>query len=118
MEWGEPTGARSRSDVLALRDSVLAGHTDMQLAANDQVCGAAARFRAFTKDLRAAQREAQAKAKLKQDMTGIILRDWQNQAVLDLDEYELPRKHSLTWQPCATGSSFVEFGHFTTHTYP
>lgn len=100
-----------------MRDAVLAGADALELAQNDNTCKAAAQFQQFTRQLRSAMRAKKAKAKLKLDLTDVVLRDWQEDAVSQLDEYALPCKHELTWEPCASGSRFREMG-FNTHHFP
>ncbi len=112
VEWGESTGKGKRSDVLALRDSVLAGNNDLQIAMDDNTCKASAQFHRFTENLRACQRAKQAQMELEASFDNKVLRPWQTTAVEALDECV------LEWHPSLTGSHFVEMGTFITHTYP
>lgn len=88
----------------------------MELAMDDSTLKASATFQRFSQNLRMAARAKEAKERSKQRYTDVVLREWQNQAVLDLDECVLPPVQ-LTWCPSVTGSHLKEFGHFETHTY-
>lgn len=117
---GTPTGKGKRCDVLALRDRVVSGATDLELAMDDQTCRASAQFMRFTTNLRAAQRAEVARIAQKEAMTGVVLREWQDSIVTSLDEYS-PLKTELIWKPGQSWvepSFFEEMGTFYTHCYP
>jgi len=108
--------ASARVDLEALRDGILGGKTDLELALDSNTLKASASFQKFSQNLRHQAREKEARARAKEEMTDIILRDWQNEAVLNLDECVLPPVQ-LTWCPSRTGSHFKEFNMFPTHKY-
>lgn len=91
QEWGDAPaqhgGPRGRTDLLALRDAVLQGKSRMDILTSEETAVAAARFTAYHRELEAQRQQAQEMQALKQELRGVVLRDWQNQAVLDLDEY-------------------------------
>jgi len=106
----------SRADVHALRNGIMQGKSDLELTLDDNTVKASAQFQRFAANLRILAREKEAKEREKLRLTDVVLRDWQNQAVLNLDECVLPPVQ-LTWCPSRTGSHFEEFGLFDTHKY-
>lgn len=93
-DWEEmgtppPKGKGARTDLLALRDAVLAGKSRMEVLTSDETAAAAARYGAYHRELEAQRQQAQEMERLKQEMDGVVLRDWQERAVRDLDEYSL-----------------------------
>lgn len=105
-EWGEATGAKSgkRSDVLALRDGVLEGKNDLELALEDSTCRASAQFQRFSENLRAMQRSKAAREALELSLENKPLRPWQEEAVANLETYDI--RTTLVWKPDVNGSSF------------
>lgn len=79
---------------------------------DDNTCRASAQFGRFVENLRTQKRAKTARLALKEEFTGVTLHDWQNEAVLNLDECV------LAWHPGPFGSSFQEFGMFNTHSFP
>ncbi len=67
---------------------MLSGATDLELAMNEETCRASAQFMKFTQNLRTKNRALCAASELKEEMTGVELKDWQNDACLALDEYD------------------------------
>lgn len=121
MAWGIPTGKGSRSDVLLLRDAVLKGDSFLSIAREDSTCKASAQFMRFSENLREAHRAEVAKKGLKEAMTGVELRDWQEQVVDKLDKCgkRLRFPTHLVFHPGRLGNSyFEEFGMFKIHEYP
>lgn len=82
------TKSGKRSDVLSLRDAVLAGATNMELAADDGVVGAWARFPRFVEMLRTGKRAKTSAAAKKLKMTNVELRPWQETIRERLDKCE------------------------------
>lgn len=82
-------------DILTLRDAIIEGKDDWSVAVGEDTARASAQFHKYAEKLRKMARARFAEAQLKQQMTGVVLRDWQNQAVLDLDQYELCLEISL-----------------------
>lgn len=110
-------GASSqREDLLALRDAIMGDKNDVDLATHQDTALAFARYPRFVEALRQGLKEKETKEREKTRMTDVVLREWQNQAVLDLDECVLPPVQ-LTWCPNITGSHFKEFDYFETHEY-
>lgn len=105
-----------RTDVLALRDGILEGKTDLELANDDACVKALAQFQQFTTKLRASQRAQDARKRQEEAMKDAVLRDWQKEAAENLDMYVLPPVQ-LKWCPSRTGSHLLEFGYFKTHDY-
>lgn len=89
QEWGTPPPAKrgARTDVLALRDAILQGKTKVEIFTDETTAAPAARYTAYVNQLLAATSGKQEKERLKESLREVILRDWQNQVVLDLDEY-------------------------------
>jgi len=108
-----------RQDILAFRDKLVAGATDLELAMDDSTCRSSATFTRFTIMLRAAMREERARVALEAEMADVTLRPWQMKIVEVVDEYA-PTKTSLVWLPgdLVVPSCFEEFGSFRTHSYP
>lgn len=106
-----------RADLIALRDGVLQGKTDLELAMDDSTCKASAQYMRFVQNLRMQAREKEAREREKRRLTDVVLRDWQNEAVLNLDKYVKLPPVQLTWCPSRTGSHFKEFDFFETHEY-
>lgn len=124
-EWGEPTGKGKRSDVLALRDSVLSGKDDLQLAMDDSTCRASAQFARFTDNLRNRQREKVAKEVLAKSFEDKPLKPWQKTAVASIDAYASPSLgvHLETYLRIKkekwSGLSYLEeFDYFKIHSFP
>lgn len=59
----------------------------MEVLTSDETAAAAARYTAYHRELEAQRQQALEMSQLKQELRGVVLRDWQNRAVLDLDEY-------------------------------
>jgi len=76
-----------RSDVLALRDSILAGASDLDLARDDSTCKAAASFMRFTTNLRHKLRAETARKEMEDRYNAAALRPWQQDVVFKLDTY-------------------------------
>lgn len=94
-EYGErPKEQGARTDLLALRDGVLQGKSTLELLSGDETAAAAARFTAYMDRLKAEHATKQEFERVKEEMRGVILRDWQNDLVLSLDEYV---GGALTW---------------------
>jgi len=118
-EAGTPTGKGSRSDVLALRDKVLSGATDMEIAMDDSTCRASAQFARFTQTLRASQRAKLAQEALVEEYADAVLRDWQQDVVTRLDKYvPLPPAEFVLTRGEFGGTCLREMGIFDTHSYP
>lgn len=83
-------GQGKRGDLLALRDAILEGQTDLELALNDETARPSAQFMKWTQNLRNKNRAQSAAVLRKLQMTGMELSEWQNQAVLNLDECDNP----------------------------
>lgn len=75
-------------DLIKLRDSILAGATDLELAMNPETLTASANFVQWTRIIRAASRNHRAQEYDKERMTNIILKDWQEKELALLDTYE------------------------------
>ncbi len=97
---------------------MLRGATDLDLAMDDDTCGTLARYPRFATNLRAGKRAKTAEAALKQKMTGVELKDWQEAIVTAVDEYDSFPDTVLEWLPSSVGSSFREFGMFNLHSWP
>lgn len=106
-----------REDLKDLRDGILQGKTDLELALDNNTLKASAQFMRFTQNLRIQAREKERKDDERRRLTGVELRDWQNEAVLALDTYVPLPPVQLTWCPSKTGSHFKEFDTFETHEY-
>lgn len=108
-----------RSDVLALRDAVMEGKTDLELAADDTTCKASAQFMRFTARLREAKRAQDAMKRQEEAMKNTVLRPWQQEAVDVLDRYPKlpPREFKLTKSRIG-GFQLTEFDYFHTHSFP
>ncbi len=116
-EKGEATGKGRRSDVLALRDAVLSGKGDLDLAMDDSTCRASAQFARFTELLRSRQREKTAKEALTASLEDKPLKQWQTDAVAVVDGYDFGT--TLVWSKDEWGCGcFIEFGCFCTHSFP
>jgi len=111
-------GAQSaRVDLAALTTAVIEGKENVDLATDAGTAGALARYPKFVETLRQGLKERKSKERAKEKMTGVVLKDWQNKAVLDLDEYVALPPVQLTWCPSKLGSHFREFAYFKTHQY-
>ncbi len=119
-EWGtaKVTGQGTRSDVLALRDKVLSGANDLELAMDDSTCRASASFARFTEVLRTRQREKVAHDALTARFEGHVHRPWQAEAVAHLDQYVLPPSEFVWTQSSSGQGCLLEFGLFEVHSFP
>jgi len=107
----------ARVDLAALTTAVIEGKENVDLATDADTAGALARYPKFVETLRQGLKEKESKKRAKKEMTGVVLKDWQNKAVLDLDEYVALPPVQLTWCPSKLGSHFREFAYFKTHQY-
>ncbi len=116
-DGGEATGKGRRSDVLALRDAVLSGKGDLDIAMDDSTCRASAQFARFTENLRTKHREKTAKEALTASFVDKPLKPWQAEAVVHLDVCVYPVQLVLKQYPWG-GTYLEEFGQFDIHTFP
>jgi len=63
------------------------GRSELEVLLDDATAVAAAKYGGYHAHLRELAHAQKEKTLLKEEFTGIELREWQNQAVLDLDEY-------------------------------
>ncbi len=106
-EHGVPTGKGKRSDILALRDSIVAGKTDLQLAMDDNTCKASAQFARFTQNLRNQLRAKTADEALSEMFDRSGLQTWQQDCVDKLDA-QCDRKITWYWDEDGnTGKSWL-----------
>ena len=85
---GRRGGPRDRTDLLALRDAILAGKTEEQVLQDESTAGAAARYTAYMQRLLNLRQKKEGLSYLRTKHEETELLAWQDEAVTRLDQYD------------------------------